>query len=659
MSAEIDETIISQLGDFERDIDSDDVDRDNATPRVPYIQQILQQSSLKLLQEPRTRKAYKDNGYLGLFRLFINGSWFQAMRTWLNMKREEKGLDAVNENMFYAYVGLEMAMSLVNMNTIDSYWRDDMFMGQKDFKETMSRPKFTAIRSNLTLCNPTLYDHEEASKDPLWHSRKLLEHFQRNISKIAVPLCASALDEAGFGSKARTKALSYCPLKPDKYAIRFYAVVGHANSYLSSLFDNRSGNTTSLSPPEAYCRLHRDLRTPFNKIFDNQDDVSKDSPSALWVLMCAHQTKLAPDPSGKRLFFCDNFYTRHVLAKCLKRMTDGEARVIGTVKFTNVDATNRFFLTQAIQQLKDADRGSWKLVCAYDKADNLDELRRKHTNVMRKKPAKQRTPFVPPRNKVADKAAYIVWKDKKIVIFYTNYLTFTLAEPILDGGSEGAIKIVHGLAQLGRWTGGEVFHRTTFLVPAPIVAYNLFMNSVDRMDQKRSALPCKRKEMRLHMSCFTYILDLACLQAFAIHQVIKSETESVTLLEFKRQLCVSLVAPYRAEKKRKQNLHVACDANFVLGNSDEQHMLLENLNKKDIDCYLCRLRGIAKRTIYGCCACGKGYCVNCFTAYHCKNVLSGHAQALVDTIVGTNDERKEKRSKYVQNAKDLQLIEKK
>ena len=138
-------------------------------------------------------------------------------------------------------------------------------------------------------------------------------------------------------------------------------------------------------------------------------------------------------------------------------------------------------------------------------------------------------------------------------------------------------------------TGGEVFHRTTLLVPSPIVAYNLFMNSVDRMDQKRSALPCKRKEMRLHMSCFTYVLDLACLQTFAIYKVIQPENDPVTLLQFKRQLCESLVTPYRAEKKRKQNVHVPCDANFVPGKSDEQHMLLENLNKKDVDCYLCRL----------------------------------------------------------------------
>ena len=65
--------------------------------------------------------------------------------------------------------------------------------------------------------------------------------------------------------------------------------------------------------------------------------------------------------------FSDKYYTRHVLAKCLKNMTDGEARIIGMVKYTNVDSTNRFHLTEAIRQLKDADRCAWKLVRAYDK----------------------------------------------------------------------------------------------------------------------------------------------------------------------------------------------------------------------------------------------------------------------------------------------------
>ena len=67
------------------------------------------------------------------------------------------------------------------------------------------------------------------------------------------------------------------------------------------------------------------------------------SPSATWLLMMSHLTKTFPDPSGRRVFFTDNFYTRHSLADKLKSMTDGEACIIGTVKFTNVDGTNRMF----------------------------------------------------------------------------------------------------------------------------------------------------------------------------------------------------------------------------------------------------------------------------------------------------------------------------
>ena len=58
------------------------------------------------------------------------------------------------------------------------------------------------------------------------------------------------------------------------------------------------------------------------------------------------------------------------------------------------------------------------------------------------------------------------------------------------------------------------------MVPASIVAYNMFMNSVDRMEQRRATNPTRRKEQRLHMSMFTFVLDLAVLQAFALYQVI-------------------------------------------------------------------------------------------------------------------------------------------
>ena len=43
----------------------------------------------------------------------------------------------------------------------------------------MSRDDFMTIRANISLRDPESYNHDEASADPLWHSRKLLEHFQK------------------------------------------------------------------------------------------------------------------------------------------------------------------------------------------------------------------------------------------------------------------------------------------------------------------------------------------------------------------------------------------------------------------------------------------------------------------------------------------------
>jgi hypothetical protein len=91
-----------------------------------------------------------------------------------------------------------------------------------------------------------------------------LEHVQLACARIAVPVGASALDEASCRTKARTRTKSYIANKPDKYAIRFYAVVGHKHTYLSSMLDNRSDNTTKFSGPEAYVALHKIMRGTYD-----------------------------------------------------------------------------------------------------------------------------------------------------------------------------------------------------------------------------------------------------------------------------------------------------------------------------------------------------------------------------------------------------------
>lgn len=91
------------------------------------------------------------------------------------------------------------------------------------------------------------------------------------------------------------------------------------------------------------------------------------------------------------------------MAKKLKQITDGEIRMTGTIKINNVDAINRVRLKEAIIEMKDAERGSWMLVRAYDKPSDYDKKRRKR--------AQQGLPYEHPEECVAEQAGYIVFKD--------------------------------------------------------------------------------------------------------------------------------------------------------------------------------------------------------------------------------------------------------
>jgi hypothetical protein len=247
----------------------------------------------------------------------------------------------------------------------------------------------------------------------------------------------------------------------------------------------------------------------------------------------------------------DNFYTRHNLAAVLQKFTDGESRVIGTIKFTNVDGTNRYHLSKAMELMKDAPRGSWRLVQAYHKHPNYEKLQRDHSTQQRHLQPAERQPFMPPFDKVADCCGFIVLKDSKLVIFYSSDLNSSQTEPIMDSSDSRAVECVHGLAIMYRWTGSEVLNRTPFPVPAPIVAYNAFMNAVDRMDQVRSTLRTQRREKRVHMSVFTYLLDLSASQAYAVYKKLKEkETSKHSYFNFKRRICEQLVTPLQDTRQQ-------------------------------------------------------------------------------------------------------------
>jgi hypothetical protein len=161
------------------------------------------------------------------------------------------------------------------------------------------------------------------------------------------------------------------------------------------------------------------------------------------------------------------------------------------------------------------------------------------------------TLFIPPLENPAKNCGYIVFKDSKIVLFYTNDLAEDPPEPVLLGSNERAMKCAHGLAKLSCLTGTKVLNRSDFFVAVPIVTYNMFMNGVDCMDQYRSTLPTQRKELRLPMTVFKFLLDLAVSQAYAIQQKCSEDDRAsrMTFFNFKRKVCELLVTPFMSFSK--------------------------------------------------------------------------------------------------------------
>src|SRR4051794_3324084 len=81
-----------------------------------YLQALKDQSQLKILQRGRVDLAFKNKGKLGLFHLFLTGSWLDTIRVWTNRNLSDKGIKECNDLKFDAYLGLEMGMSIVQLN---------------------------------------------------------------------------------------------------------------------------------------------------------------------------------------------------------------------------------------------------------------------------------------------------------------------------------------------------------------------------------------------------------------------------------------------------------------------------------------------------------------------------------------------------------------
>lgn len=151
--------------------------------------------------------------------------------------------------------------------------------------------------------------------------------------------------------------------------------------------------------------------------------------TAQWCIQVGRQMQF--HPVRGRLFAIDNFYTFHVLGRPPDHLSDLECRILGTVRFKNIDCVNRPGVDRAMDDLSHAERGLWKLSQAF------------HNSTQ--------------RNGLLDKAkncGYIVFKERAVVVTHSNVLKDIPLQQ-LSGSNEHTVLFVPGVSPMLRWLGNE------------------------------------------------------------------------------------------------------------------------------------------------------------------------------------------------------------
>ena len=146
-------------------------------------------------------------------------------------------------------------------------------------------------------------------------------------SKISIPTGAMTLDEASMDTKVQCTAVTLNKRKPDKYNLRFYAVVGYMYQYCPSIFDCGRVNKTGQSNAARYCSVHRDIRRATYFLDSSYPLLKCSKSSSLRAAQTCHPNRIKslkdiPGVGKIRYIFCDNLYTRHNMATHIKKLLD-------------------------------------------------------------------------------------------------------------------------------------------------------------------------------------------------------------------------------------------------------------------------------------------------------------------------------------------------
>ena len=138
-----------------------------------YLNDLVESSKLKILNQKLVNDLYNSEVYVGLFKCFLRMYFMKKVLCWTNTNLMFKDKRFIDLDGLFCFFGLEIASSIVKYNQLRDYWNHGKFLGHNDFIDTMGRDRFLTTRSFLKI-HPHINFCENSFIYPLWHRKYLI-----------------------------------------------------------------------------------------------------------------------------------------------------------------------------------------------------------------------------------------------------------------------------------------------------------------------------------------------------------------------------------------------------------------------------------------------------------------------------------------------------
>lgn len=139
-----------------------------------------------------------------------------------NLYIAQKGLNITfTREDILSYVGMNIAMGVVNLLEITDYWTREPILQSLQFPSVMSLKRFKAISRFLHFADNTAAPScDDPSYDRLWKIRPVIESVGLQAQCSYTPGEHVSVDESMIGTKGRLSFIQYImPKKPTKWGI--------------------------------------------------------------------------------------------------------------------------------------------------------------------------------------------------------------------------------------------------------------------------------------------------------------------------------------------------------------------------------------------------------------------------------------------------------